>query len=179
MYHDILMKTAQKLAHMAKITLRLEISGQQTDENVQFAAILHKCGLKLSDIGDFLKSKATEITSTCASAAKPTTTTTASTSKEVPVLEVPAKNPEKHKHEHYYEIPIATPSKTTVVYNDEISEVPKGEDDDRNMWHEPNIGNQCGPKRRQYHVVQMRTMMVMMMAQIKMMETLPSIQWDL
>ena len=137
MYHDTLMKTAQKLADMAKITLRLEISGQQTDKNVQFAAILHKCGLELADIGDFLKSKATEITSTHANAAKPIATATALTSKEVPIHEVPVKNPEKCKHEHYYEIPIATPSKTTAVYNDEISEVPKGEDDDRNTWHDP------------------------------------------
>ena len=96
LYHDTLMKTAQKLADMAKITLRLEISGQQTDENIQFAAVLHKCGLELSDIGDFLKSKATEITSTCANDAKPTATATASTSKEAPVHEVPVKKNQKN-----------------------------------------------------------------------------------
>ena len=34
MYHNTLMKTAHKLADVAKITLRLEISGEQTDEYV-------------------------------------------------------------------------------------------------------------------------------------------------
>ena len=38
----------------------------------------------------------------------------------------------------------------------------------------PNIGNQCGQKRKHYHAVQMmKILMMRLMPQIKMMETLP------
>ena len=115
--------------------MHLEICGEQTDENVQFASILHKCGTKLSDIGEFLKQKATDITSAWEKATK---SAPASTSKKVPnVPAVQPEKPKKHTHKHYYEIPIATPSETTVVFNEEISEVPKSTDDDRNTWHDP------------------------------------------
>ena len=58
LYHDNLMKTVQKLADITKITLCMEISGEQTSENVQFSSILYKCGSELSDIGNFLEDKA-------------------------------------------------------------------------------------------------------------------------
>ena len=74
------MQTAQKLADVAKITLCMEVSGIHTQENVQFASVLHKCGSELTDIGTFLKEKACEITSTHQSARKSAVSSTVSTS---------------------------------------------------------------------------------------------------
>ena len=128
----------------------MEVSGIHTQEIVQFASVLHKCGSELTDIGTFLKEKACEITSTHQSARKSAVSSTVSTSDKsaecsVGATALPSKTlsdipkmPEKHKHKHFYEIPIATPSKHVVVYNEEISKIPKPKDDDRNSWHNPS-----------------------------------------
>ena len=57
MYNDTLMNTAQKLADVAQITLRMEMRGQETSENIKFASILHKCGSELADIVNSCKNK--------------------------------------------------------------------------------------------------------------------------
>ena len=125
MYHDTLMNTAQKLADVTQITLRMEMSGQETSENIQFASILHKCGSELADIGQFLQEKAKEITDEWAKHVQ----------KQVKSTLAPKT---KCKHEHFYEIPIAAPCQSEEVIDEEISVIPKPASDlDINMYHDP------------------------------------------
>ena len=55
------MSTAQKLSEVGWVSVRLEQSGQCTDENLLFADILEKCGQELQDIGLFLQENASDI----------------------------------------------------------------------------------------------------------------------
>ena len=60
-YHTQLMKRAQELSDVASITLRMEINGAMSTENLHFAELISKCRDELIDIGEHLKSQATKI----------------------------------------------------------------------------------------------------------------------
>ena len=138
----------------------MEISSKQTSENVQFTSILHKCGSELSGIGNFLQDKAKEITTVYTKGEG--SSASASVAKQVVTIPVKQKKTEKHKHEHFYEAPVAVPSDKTIVYNEEISEIPKLDYDDDRYIMIPKIGSPCGQKRRYYLVVQTLKMMMLM-----------------
>ena len=60
-YHTQIMKRAQKLSDMASVTLRMEINGAMSVENLHSAELISKYGDELIDIGEHLKSQATKI----------------------------------------------------------------------------------------------------------------------
>ena len=46
-YHTKLMQLAQKLLDIATVTVRMEVSGVCSDENLQFANVIDACGNEL------------------------------------------------------------------------------------------------------------------------------------
>ena len=60
-YHTQLIKRAQELSNVASITLRMEINGAVSAENLHFAELISKCENELIDIGEHLKSQVTKI----------------------------------------------------------------------------------------------------------------------
>ena len=125
LYQDTLMKIAQKLADVAQISLCMEMSGEQTSENLQFDSVLHKCGTEFVDIGTFLQDKAKEITDARSKFPQ----------KKKKVVKPQQTEEKKHKH---YEIPVAVPVELEIVIDEEVSIIPRPEsDEDTNTYHDP------------------------------------------
>ena len=60
-YHTKLMTYAQQLSEVASVTLRMKRNGVLSQENVHFANLLETCGNELLDIGQHLKTCASNI----------------------------------------------------------------------------------------------------------------------
>ena len=60
-YHTKLMRLAQKLSEAATVTVRMEVNGVCSEENLQFANVINACGNELINIGNFLKQSAKDI----------------------------------------------------------------------------------------------------------------------
>ena len=52
----------QKLAEVADVSVRMEVNGVSTRENIEFASLLEKCSCELSDISEYLLSAPKKIT---------------------------------------------------------------------------------------------------------------------
>ena len=98
------------------VGVRLEKSGQCTDENLLFVDIIEKCGQELQDIGLFLQENASEIRDAHQQFLKEQATSKA------------------HKHKVHF--PPIKPITDEIISDDDCIAIPKPLDDDCNRFHD-------------------------------------------